>query len=251
MCLRRRVFWSCLHEDVNVTPPPPLLYCEKAMPKANGGGGGSDGGDADGTSTRRSNRKPCASINTLPLTGKSDFIGGVVRPERCELCIAMARTIAPVEDKEKGKEKEKDTRRIPTNPDGPQSAPVPPLQGEEEEEEEGVEENKKTHGDVDMQWAADWMAGYPLLPEAPWKFGGTDNGEGWRSGSTASGVGFGDAGLAASGADFQLFDDNNDNNDDYSDGDCSGWLMEYEMHDIAAKNESVAPSSSSSSSSSS
>ncbi|KAI1139221.1 hypothetical protein F5Y05DRAFT_381182 [Hypoxylon sp. FL0543] len=78
MCHRRRVYFSCLHEDHDVTPPRPLLFCHDAKPSESG----------DVNSNAFGNLKPCAPIETLALTSKLDLLGGVVRSEPCEACAA-------------------------------------------------------------------------------------------------------------------------------------------------------------------
>lgn len=70
MCHLRRVFYECLHEDHDVTPPRQIIYCSKAEQQD------------DGTV------KPCAAADTLPLTAKHDFFSAVMRTERCEDCAA-------------------------------------------------------------------------------------------------------------------------------------------------------------------
>ncbi|KAI1102135.1 hypothetical protein F4804DRAFT_353968 [Jackrogersella minutella] len=75
MCMRKRIFFSCYHEDNDVTPPWPLIYCSDAKPSS------SDG-------------KPqaCSAESTLPLTAKHDFFAGVIRAGLCDACAADART---------------------------------------------------------------------------------------------------------------------------------------------------------------
>ncbi|KAI1377886.1 hypothetical protein F4677DRAFT_458619 [Hypoxylon crocopeplum] len=67
MCKGRRVFWACFHEDYNYTPPRKIFYCFDA--KRN----------KDGT------RSPCTD-GILPLTGETDYFSGIVRDERCAEC---------------------------------------------------------------------------------------------------------------------------------------------------------------------
>ncbi|KAI1456293.1 hypothetical protein F4805DRAFT_476071 [Annulohypoxylon moriforme] len=74
MCNRRRVFYACLHEDNDVTPPRSILYCSRAV--AN-----------EGTSSTNGSVRPCAAPSTLPLTGRSDFFAGIVRSGPCENCV--------------------------------------------------------------------------------------------------------------------------------------------------------------------
>ncbi|KAI0114254.1 hypothetical protein F4776DRAFT_638819 [Hypoxylon sp. NC0597] len=81
MCRRRRVYYSCLHEDHDVTPPRSLLYCPDAKPTE--GSSSNSNSDSDDSSL-----KPCAAIETLPLTSKLDLLGGVVRSGPCEACAA-------------------------------------------------------------------------------------------------------------------------------------------------------------------
>ncbi|KAI0381381.1 hypothetical protein F5Y04DRAFT_81231 [Hypomontagnella monticulosa] len=71
MCLRRRVYFQCLHEDNDVTPPRQLLYCGKAQSQ-------DDTGDP----------APCAAADTLPYTKTYDFSNAVMRAQECEACKA-------------------------------------------------------------------------------------------------------------------------------------------------------------------
>ncbi|KAI1413450.1 hypothetical protein F5Y13DRAFT_189357 [Hypoxylon sp. FL1857] len=74
MCLRRRVYFSCLHEDHDVTPPRSLIFCSDAKPSSDS----STSGDL----------RPCAAAESLPLTSKHDFVGAIIRSEPCEACAA-------------------------------------------------------------------------------------------------------------------------------------------------------------------
>ncbi|KAI2635731.1 hypothetical protein GGS26DRAFT_510547 [Hypomontagnella submonticulosa] len=71
MCLRRRVYFKCLHEDNDVTPPRQLLYCDEAKSQKD-----------DGVLA------PCAAADTLPYTETHDFFSAVMRTQHCEACKA-------------------------------------------------------------------------------------------------------------------------------------------------------------------
>lgn len=68
MCRGRRVFFACLHEDHDVTPPRQIIYCERAELQS------------DGT------KKPCIPEPILPLTGLDDFASGLLCTEYCPSC---------------------------------------------------------------------------------------------------------------------------------------------------------------------
>ncbi|KAI0886494.1 uncharacterized protein GGS22DRAFT_198916 [Annulohypoxylon maeteangense] len=72
MCHRRRVFYACLHEDTDVTPPRSILYCGHAVP--------SQGSSAN------TNVRPCMPASLLPLTDRTDFFASIIRPVPCEIC---------------------------------------------------------------------------------------------------------------------------------------------------------------------
>ncbi|OTA55122.1 hypothetical protein K449DRAFT_438951 [Hypoxylon sp. EC38] len=85
MCCRRRVYYSCLHEDHDVTPPRSLLFCRNAKPSESSRNGRSRNSDDNSTF---GSLKPCAPLETLPLTSKLDLLGGVIRSGPCEACAA-------------------------------------------------------------------------------------------------------------------------------------------------------------------
>ncbi|KAI0845025.1 hypothetical protein F5Y00DRAFT_273399 [Daldinia vernicosa] len=183
MCQRRRVYWACLHEDVNVTPPSPLLYCAKATPRTDGS---SSSGDRNGNSIRHNDLKPCASIDTLPLTAKHDLFDAVVRPESCEVCAADSTTTGL-----SGQE-------TTTVDDGPLTS------------DHGANNIENTHQDVPGVFDEDmidfdWIMDDPLLAEFQRAPREVVAGEEQSSGST-NGVWFPDAGPVSEG-DFQLYDD--------------------------------------------
>ncbi|XDG05043.1 hypothetical protein ABKA04_004658 [Annulohypoxylon sp. FPYF3050] len=77
MCYIRRVFYSCLHEDYDVTPPRAILYCRKVVPNI-------------GSSRSASSAvKPCMSAHTLPLTRRADVYARIVRSNLCEVCAQL------------------------------------------------------------------------------------------------------------------------------------------------------------------
>ncbi|KAI1088583.1 hypothetical protein F5B19DRAFT_420410 [Rostrohypoxylon terebratum] len=78
MCFLRRVFYSCLHEDTDVTPPRAIAYCRKAVPNIGDSGSASRGGV-----------KPCAYALALPLTARGDVHASIVRSEPCEVCAML------------------------------------------------------------------------------------------------------------------------------------------------------------------
>ncbi|OTB01990.1 hypothetical protein M426DRAFT_265313 [Hypoxylon sp. CI-4A] len=73
MCHFKRVYYSCLHEDNDVTPPRELLYCHRAT-----------------SSVNNKELRPCSPPRKLTLTPNDDFLAGVVRPGRCEACVQAA-----------------------------------------------------------------------------------------------------------------------------------------------------------------
>ncbi|KAI0895219.1 hypothetical protein F4806DRAFT_92898 [Annulohypoxylon nitens] len=74
MCYIRRVFYSCLHEDFDVTPPRAILYCRKVVP------------NIGSSRSASSSVKPCRSVYTLPLTRQADVYARIVRSNICEFC---------------------------------------------------------------------------------------------------------------------------------------------------------------------
>ncbi|KAI1442848.1 hypothetical protein F5Y02DRAFT_420616 [Annulohypoxylon stygium] len=77
MCYNRRVFYSCLHEDFDVTPPRAILYCRKVVP------------DVGSSRSASSSVKPCRSAYTLPLTARADVYARIVRSNICEFCAQL------------------------------------------------------------------------------------------------------------------------------------------------------------------
>ncbi|KAI1204074.1 uncharacterized protein F4807DRAFT_466048 [Annulohypoxylon truncatum] len=75
MCRVRRVFYSCLHEDYDVTPPRAILYCSWAVPNVG--------------SSSSSGVRPCASVQVLPLTDRDDVFAGIVRSVPCDVCAGL------------------------------------------------------------------------------------------------------------------------------------------------------------------
>ncbi|KAG4219239.1 hypothetical protein PC116_g32281 [Phytophthora cactorum] len=204
MCQRRRVYWACLHEDVNVTPPSPLLFCAKATPRTNRDGGG--GGDADGNSIRQSDLKPCASIDTLPLTAKFDLFNAVMHPESCEVCTADNNSITDLS----GQETIAENNETSTSQDGANST--------ENIHQDAAEVSKEDPSDLH------WIMDDRLFPESPRRAsGGLSTGEEQSSGST-SGDWFRDAGPVPEG-DFQLYDDDEEDR----------FVIEDHMKDIGSK----------------
>ncbi|OTB12227.1 hypothetical protein K445DRAFT_306047 [Daldinia sp. EC12] len=204
MCQRKRVYWACLHEDVNVTPPPPLLYCAKATLRTNRDGGG--GSNADGNSIRQNDLKPCASIETLPLTAKFDLFNAVVHPESCEVCTADNNSITDLS----GQETIAENNETSIGQDGANSI--------ENTYQDADEVSKEHPGDLH------WIMDDRLFPESPrHASGGSFAGEEQSSGSTG-GDWFRDMGPASEG-DFQLYDDDEDDR----------FVVEDDMNDIGSK----------------
>ncbi|KAI8964200.1 hypothetical protein F5Y11DRAFT_316880 [Daldinia sp. FL1419] len=196
MCQRRRVYWACLHEDINVTPPSPLLYCAKATPRANG----ASDRDSDGNSIRHNDLKPCASVDSLPLTAKHDLFNAVMRPENCEACAADSTT--GLSDQEA----ETDNHDLSTAYQDANS-----IKDVYRDTEEATDE------DIDgLEWI---MSNYSLQES---ERESTEVRERQSSGST-DGAWFPDAGPMPEG-DFQLYDDDDDDR-----------FVEDDMEDIGSK----------------
>ncbi|KAI1385760.1 uncharacterized protein F4822DRAFT_432612 [Hypoxylon trugodes] len=77
MCQLRRVYYGCGHEDLDVTPPRALIYCNAAQPRKRGSIGGLKGF-----------MKPCALVGDLSLTEDRGL--AIQRPGLCEACAAEA-----------------------------------------------------------------------------------------------------------------------------------------------------------------
>ncbi|KAF3067368.1 hypothetical protein GL218_08539 [Daldinia childiae] len=207
MCQRRRVYWACLHEDVNVTPPSPLLYCAKATPRTDAGGSGDS--DSDGNRIRHNDLKPCASADTLPLTAKHDLFNAVMHPESCEVCAADSTTTTGLSGQE--------TITIDEEPST---------------RDAGANDVENTHRDVigdfeEDMFDLDWIMDDHLVQESQRASGEVMAGEEQSSGSTG-GVWFPDAGPVSEG-DFQLYDDDEDR------------FIEDDMKDIGSKDGYVTP----------
>ncbi|KAI0122700.1 hypothetical protein F4814DRAFT_218478 [Daldinia grandis] len=206
MCQRRRVYWACLHEDVNVTPPSPLLYCAKATPRTDGG---SSSSDSDGNSIRQNDLKPCASVDTLPLTARHDLFTAVMHPDTCDVCAADSTTT--------------------TGLSGQETTAVDDELSTSDGRANYVE---NAHRDVtgvseDDMVDLDWIMSEYSLQESQGASREVMAGEEQPSGSTGE-VWFPGAGAASEG-DFQLYDDDEDR------------FVEYDMKDIGSKDGHMTP----------
>ncbi|KAI0832191.1 hypothetical protein F5Y06DRAFT_281256 [Hypoxylon sp. FL0890] len=193
MCYRRRVFFSCLHEDLDVTPPRSLLFCHDAKPSENSDINRDGDGDGDSSSScSSSNLKPCAAVDTLPLTSKLDYGSGVIRSEPCEACAADTgfrphnRTVSEVR-----REREDEDGRESTSRNGSfgLTDTTPEDTAEQEEEEE------------DDIFVFDWDGDNSLLSDPRREAG--------RSSESADGVDPFPIGqtFVKTVRDFQLYDD--------------------------------------------
>ncbi|KAI2779966.1 hypothetical protein F4815DRAFT_471741 [Daldinia loculata] len=203
MCQRRRVYWACLHEDVNVTPPSPLLYCANATPRTDAGSG-----DSDGNSIRHNDLKPCASVDTLPLTAKHDLFNAVMHPDSCEVCVADSTTTGL------------SGRETITIDDEPSTG------------DDGANNIENYHQDAigvseEDMFDLDWIIDDHLLQESQRTFREVVAGEEQPPGSI-DGVWFPDAGPVSEG-DFQLYDDDDDR------------FVEDDMKDIGSKDGHMTP----------
>ncbi|KAI1657012.1 hypothetical protein F4813DRAFT_361284 [Daldinia decipiens] len=205
MCQRRRIYWACLHEDVNVTPPSPLLYCAKATLRTDGG---SSDSDSDGNSYRHNDLKPCAPVDTLPLTAKHDLFNALMHVESCDVCTADS-----------------------TNTDlsGQETITV---DDELSMSDGGANDIENAHQDVlgfsdEDLIDLDWIMNDHLVQESQRASREVVVGEEQPFGST-DGAWFPDAGPVSEG-DFQLYDDDDDR------------FVEDDMKDIGSKDGHVTP----------
>ncbi|KAI0009616.1 hypothetical protein F4779DRAFT_640339 [Xylariaceae sp. FL0662B] len=72
MCWRRRGYYSCSHENHNITPPYPIKFCQRAEPRGH-----------------RGRCRPCGPIDTLPLTPQNDLIEAELYSGLCERCTLL------------------------------------------------------------------------------------------------------------------------------------------------------------------
>ncbi|KAI1397959.1 hypothetical protein F4819DRAFT_57579 [Hypoxylon fuscum] len=72
MCIRRRVYWACGHEDNDVTPPGPILFCHRAKKDKKYG-----------------MMIACKALDKLPYIHSEDAFGAVRHDQSCEDCKIM------------------------------------------------------------------------------------------------------------------------------------------------------------------